>query len=263
MIATRQTSLKFFGKLRWLNGTPLLPHIEPYRRKIFSAVLDGIDAAGRPQYTQALLGRAKKNWKSADLILAALFKLVGYDSPGGNQCYLLANDEDQAGDDLTLAKKLIAANPLLVERLEVKQKEIVRGDGKGFLQILPAGDVAGQHGKTFCFVGHGEIHSYPSYDILEAMASDPTRKDVLIWITSYASLHHHPGAPLYDYYQRGVQRLDPKMFFSWYSGSFGTDPTSTSLDRRSGRTRPSAASKPTTWRPSSSASPPTCIGDFI
>src|SRR5262245_61632745 len=137
----RVTSLDFFGALSWIDGAPLLNVIEPYRRRIFEAVLD------TERNNLALTGRAKKNWKSADLVLAALFCLVANDAPGGNQCYLLANDEGQAGDDLSLAKKLIAATPLLGERLVVRQKLIERADARGFLMILPAQNEAGTHGK--------------------------------------------------------------------------------------------------------------------
>ena len=109
----RVTSLDFFGLLDWLDGTPLLEHIEPYRRRIFTGALDLLDEDGRARYNLILTGRAKKNWKSADLVLALLFRLLGNDSGGGNQCYLLANDEGQAGDDLSLAKKLIGVNETL------------------------------------------------------------------------------------------------------------------------------------------------------
>jgi hypothetical protein len=57
---------------------------------------------------------------------------------GGNQCYILANDEGQASDDLELAKKLIRVNPILDNMVEIKLKIIERKDGRGFLQILPA-----------------------------------------------------------------------------------------------------------------------------
>ncbi len=221
---SQQSCLKFFAKLVWLDGSPLLDHIEGYRRKILRDVLDSVDASGRVRFNLALLGRAKKNWKTTDLVLAALYRLLGYDSPGGNQCYILANDEDQAADDLTLAKKIIGVNPLLAERLVVKQKTIERADGKGFLQILPAGDIVGAHGKTYCFLGYDEIHGQTSYDLFEAMAPDPTRKDVQVWITSYASIHHRPGIPLYDLFTRGQQGLDPKMYFSWFAGDYCTDP---------------------------------------
>jgi phage terminase large subunit-like protein len=82
-------------------------------------------------------GRAKKNFKSADLVLAALFKLLIPESVQGNDCYILANDEDQAGDDLGLAKKLVEANAVEIgAEVEIQANEIKRKDGRGSLQIL-------------------------------------------------------------------------------------------------------------------------------
>src|SRR5262245_32419452 len=71
------TSVEFFDLLRWIDGSPLRQHIEPYRRAIFTAVLDERDDDGRPRYNFALLGRAKKNWKSADLVPGAFWHPVG------------------------------------------------------------------------------------------------------------------------------------------------------------------------------------------
>lgn len=234
------SALDFFAGLKWLDGTPLAAHIEPYRAAIFAAVLDDREPAGRPRFNLALCGRGKKNWKSADLVLAALWKLFA-DAPGGTQCYLIANDEEQAGDDLSLAKLLIAVNPPLQDRLTVRQKHIDRRDGKGTLAILPAGDIAGSHGKTYAFVGYDEIHAYKDWGILEAMQPDPTRPDALQWITSYASLLHRPGVPLFDLMARGKAGADPRMYFSWYAADFTTDPAAAALDPES-RANPSRQS---------------------
>ena len=104
----------FLRRLRWLDGSPMSGRVEPYRSRIFSAFLDTFEKDGRPRYNLILSGRAKKNWKSADLALASLFCLVT-EPPAGHdsECYLLANDKDQARNDLALAKKLIAASPAL------------------------------------------------------------------------------------------------------------------------------------------------------
>jgi len=216
--------LHFFRVLTWLDGTPLLNHIEPYRQRIFERALFDLDDEGRPQINLVLGGRAKKNWKSCDLVLAALYRLLVWRSPGGNQAYILANDESQAGDDLELAKKLITANRLLGDAVTVKQKAIERQDGNGFLAILPAKDIAGTHGKTFCFCGFDEIHEYRGWDLLEAMQLDPTRPDALMWITSYASIYHKPGVPLFDLIASGKKGQDQRMLFSWYAADFCTDP---------------------------------------
>jgi hypothetical protein len=213
--------LVFFSKLNWLDGSSLV--VEPYRQEIFQNVLFTFNG-DRLQYNLALMGRAKKNWKSADLILAALYRLLVWKSPGGNQCYILANDEDQAGDDLSLAKKLVAANPIIAAVVDVKQKVIDRKDGKGFLEILPAGDIVGSHGKTYLFCGFDEIHGYKSWDIIESLQLDPTRTDSLMWITSYASIYHRPGIPLFDLVAIGKKHEDPRMYFSWYAADYVTDP---------------------------------------
>jgi len=221
--------IKFYSKLRWIDGLPLLNVLEPYRAAILRGTLFTFDANGRPKYNLCLTGRAKKNWKTADLILAALYRLLAWKSPGGGQCYILANDQDQAGDDLELAKKLVAVNPIVADSVDVKQKMIERKDAKGFLEILPAGDVVGTHGKTYSFCGFDEIHGYKTWDILEAMQLDPTRTDALMWITSYASVYHRPGVPLFDLLAQGKKGDDSRMFFSWYAADYCTDQASENL----------------------------------
>jgi hypothetical protein len=213
----------FFDLLQWLDGRPLMDTIEPYRRRIFEDALYSFGADGFPRYNRVLCGRAKKNWKSADLILAALYRLLVWPSGAGNDCFCLANDEEQAGDDLSLAKKLVAINPVLNREVDIRAKEIVRKDGRGTLKILPAKDVAGAHGKTFLFLGYDEIHGFKNFDLLEALSPDPTRRDVLTWITSYAGISHAPGIPLYDFMQTGKSGSDPRMLFSWYAADFTTD----------------------------------------
>ena len=156
--------------------------------------------------------------------MAGFYRLLVWNSVGGNQCYILANDLDQANDDLELAKKIVAANPPIASFVNVKQKVIERKDGKGFLEILPAGDVIGSHGKTYLFCGFDEIHGYRTWDLLEAMQLDPTRPDALMWITSYASIYHRPGVPLFDLLAAGKRGSDPRMYFSWYAADYCTDP---------------------------------------
>ena len=104
MKRTAPTSLQFFAKLRWLDRSPLLDRIEGYRRDyLYRQALDTYEGTGklrRPKFNLVLCGRGKKNWKSADLILAALFCLVIRRRQLGNDCLIAASDEGQAKDDL-------------------------------------------------------------------------------------------------------------------------------------------------------------------
>jgi hypothetical protein len=175
---TRIPSLAFFGKLKWLDGRPLVDTIEPYRRDIFARVLDAVRADGTPACNLALLGRGKKNWKSADLVLAALFCLVIRRSSLGNDGILVASDEGQAGDDLALARKLVECNPALAREVLPQAKELRLKDGTGALKIIPAGDTKGAHGKTYSFLGIDELHTARDWSLLEALAPGNSRRSV-------------------------------------------------------------------------------------
>ncbi|TGP27357.1 hypothetical protein EN875_034010 [Mesorhizobium sp. M2D.F.Ca.ET.232.01.1.1] len=236
--------LDFFGRLRWLNGKPLLDTMEPYRREFMTTALYSFTDDGLPLFNLVLSGRGKKNFKTTDLVLASLYRLLIWPSDHGNDCFILANDEGQAGDDLALAKKLIDANAReLGGEVEKLAKEIRRCDGRGSLQILPGRDVTGAHGKTALFIGFDEIHGVRSWDIFEALAPDPTRTDVLTWIASYDTIYNVQGVPLHDLKQIGKAGTDPRMLFSWYSGELCTDPNFAELPPRE-RANPSMKSWP-------------------
>lgn len=216
--------------------------IEPYRLKILSDFLGSYDADGIPTYNLALCGRGKKNWKTADLVLASLYKFLVCVSPQGNDCFILANDEDQAKDDLNLMKKIIDSNPILAHAVKVQAKSIIRNDNGSTLSILPAKDIAGAHGKTYLFCAFDEIHGYKNHDLFEALAMDPTRPDAQIFITSYASLYNNQGAPLHDLIKQGKAGTDPRMYFSWFSGDYCTDSEHADLPTPELRANPSIAS---------------------
>lgn len=238
------TSLQFFSRLKWLDGTPLLDHVEEYRRAIFSKMLDNFGNDGRPIYNLGVFGRGKKNWKSCDLVLAALYCLVIRRSPLGNDGIIAASDEGQAGDDLALAKKLVAVNRDLSAEIELLAKELRLKDGSGSLKVIPARDVLGSHGKTYSFLGVDELHVWKDWSLLEALTADPTRTDSLTWITSYDTLFNVPGVPLFDLKKLGVAGGDPRMLFSWYSGGdLCTDPAFAVLPPEQ-RANPSMSSWP-------------------
>jgi hypothetical protein len=214
----------FFDQLKWLDGRKLMDTIEEYRRRELAELLYTFDAAGRPRYNRALRGRAKKNNKTTDLVLCGLYRFMAWPSVAGNDCYTVANDDGQARDDHDLLKKLIEANPILSREVEIRAAEVVRRDGHGRWRTLPAQDAIGAHGKTYLFLGHDEIHGLKDYNLIEALAPDPTRSDALVYFTSYAPLAFAEGRPLYDLFHAGRRGDDPRYHFAWYGGDYTTDP---------------------------------------
>src|SRR5262245_20001995 len=211
-VTNRVHPLKFFSLLRWLDKKPLV--IEPYRARNFEKILWTFDELGRLVYTLALLLRAKKNNKSLDAILAQLYALMTWDVPGGFTGRMVAFDEDQIAQNLDLLKKLIAVNPIFADALVVKQKEIERKDGGGYIKIIPGRDVLGAHGGTSDFDVIDEIQTQRDWKLLEALAPDPS-KQTLQWITSYNSIFHRPLAPLFDLLHIAWEGTDSHMFFSY------------------------------------------------
>jgi len=231
---------EFLDALRWIDRTPLRDKLEPYRRRIFERAFERNGAGFR--YNLILCGRAKKNWKSADLILALLWALLE-PRPGRKEGFLVAFDEDQAANDLTLLKLLIKATPALSKYLSIHKNIVSRKDGQGFAEVLPGQSHLGEHGRTFRFLGIDEIHTQKTWDLLEALQPDPTRLDAQTWITSYASIFHKPGVPLFDLCAAGRAGTDPRMLFSWYAADYCTDPDFADLEPRL-RANPSIGSWP-------------------
>ena len=213
--------LTFLGLLNWLDGRPLLDTMEPYRQKILTEALFTFRPDGSPLYRRVLTGRAKKNFKTCDSVLAALYKCLVWKSAGHkqNQVYFVASDLGQANDDLELTKLLIRRNPLLSAELTIKSNIVERKDGGGFIEILPARDAQGLHGKTYLFLVVDELHTQRTYDLLTALEIDRTRPDAVQWFASYASLYRHAGVPLVDLLKQHEAKADPRLFVSWYAGT--------------------------------------------
>ncbi len=216
--------LDFLSSLRWIDKRPLLDVVEPYRRKILTEIVDTTDPDGRPRYNQALTGRGKKNWKTADMLFAAAHRLIAWKTPLGNDCLVVSFDIEQAGECLDLVKKLIRVNPELNRRLLIKKNEVLRRDGNGFLRIISGRDTSGQHGKSFLFLGCNEIHTQRDYALLEGLQLDPHRQDALVFFESYDTLIRRPGVPMFDLVQSGKAGTDRRYYFSWYANDHCTDP---------------------------------------
>src|SRR4029079_2755185 len=206
--------------LNWIDGQPLLHVMERYRQEIHRTALYTLRHDGCPLYRRILTGRAKKNSKTSDAVLAGLYKLLVWRAAGsrGNQVYFLASDLGQANDDLELCKLIIRRNPLLEAELTIKSNVIERKDGEGFIEILPAGDALGLHGKTYLLLIVDELHTQKDYRVLEALEIDRTRPDAAQWFASYAAVSPSPAQPINDLQKQHAAQSDPRLFVSWYSG---------------------------------------------
>ena len=89
------SSLTFFSKLRWIDGTPL--RLDPYRRELFTKALDTFGPDGLPEINFVVAGRGKKNYKSLDMLLAGFYCLLIRESPQGSDGFILSRVARQDG----------------------------------------------------------------------------------------------------------------------------------------------------------------------
>ena len=195
--------------------------MEDYRQAIHQQALFTVRPDGSPRYRRVLTGRAKKNSKTTDAVLAGVYKCLMWRAEGGrgNQVYFVASDMGQANDDLVLCKRIIRCNPFLDAEFTIKSNVIERKDGEGFIEILPAGDAMGLHGKTYLFLVVDELHTQRDYRVLEALEIDRTRQDAQQWFASYASMSRAAGVPINDILRQHNQGTDSRLYVSWFAGS--------------------------------------------
>ena len=138
--------LDFFAELVWIDGRPLLAtRSNRIARNILTRRAFAFGDGWRPRYNMALCGRAKKNWKTTDLCLAAIYRFLAWPSETGNDAFILANDEGQAADDSGAGQE---ADRGQSERWRESVSVYAEGDfaqrqRQNASKILPASDVVG------------------------------------------------------------------------------------------------------------------------
>ena len=120
--------LTFLRTLKWIDGQPVFDVIEPYRRRVLP---ESIDTTAKPdgataKYNFIFTSRGKKCWKTADMLFAALRRLLAWKTPLGNDCLIVSFDIEYAGECLDLIKKLIRTNPELSKRSTIRKNEVLR-----------------------------------------------------------------------------------------------------------------------------------------
>ncbi|MFO0729742.1 MAG: hypothetical protein U0361_01865 [Nitrospiraceae bacterium] len=210
----------FLGLMVWLDGRRLIDLLMPFQLTILHSVLATLRPDGAPWYKRGLIHVAKKNGKSLLLILASILVLHLDRSMGrkGSQVYYGASDEDLDGDNLTLAKRLYKLNHLLAEEVSIKANVIELRNGAGFIEIIPAGDAAGMHGKSYRLMCLDELHTQKNYDVLEGLEMDPARPDAQQLFGSYSPLLPRPGIPISDMLKQHADQVDPRLFVFTRSG---------------------------------------------
>jgi len=190
------------------NGKPI--RLQSFQREILKNIFLERNEKGRRKYNLALVGIPKKNGKSTLASGIALYMLFA-DVPNA-EVYGAAGDKDQARIIFQMTKRTIERNPILFDSVKIYRDEIVVPSTNSVYKVLSA-DAPTSHGLNPSCVIFDELWNQPNRDLYDALTQSPTRREPLALVVSYAGTDQ--TSLLYELYQNGMKKLDPKMYFFW------------------------------------------------
>ncbi len=206
----------------WLDGRRMADVLMDFQKDILKTFLATIRREDQTLwFKRGLIHIGKKNAKTLLLILSSMI-LLHTDKPHGRkgcQIIFIANDEDQADQNLDFAKKLYRINPILLDEVQIKNSIIELKSGGGYIEVVACGDVDGLHGRSYRLMACDELHAQTDYRALEALELDPTRPDAQQLFASYSPLTPTPGTPIVDMLRQNQDGVDPRLFVFSRSGS--------------------------------------------
>jgi len=187
--------------------------LEPIQKKILNDIFQTKDKNGLRIFNDALIGMIKKSGKSSLASGVACYMLLCdpiFDEP--NEIYSIASDKDQASIIWEKTKKAIERNPILLNSVRIYRDSIVVPSTGNIYKVLSS-DTFSAHGlNPHCVIGD-EIWSQKNRDLMDALQFSPTRKQPLRFIVTYAGTN--TVTPLYELYEKGLNKENPKMYFHW------------------------------------------------
>jgi len=187
--------------------------LEPIQRKILTDIFQTKDKNGLRVYNDAVIGMIKKSGKSSLASGVSTYMLFCdpiFDEP--NFVYGIASDKDQASIIWGKTKKAIERNPILLDSVKIYRDEIVVPSTGSIYKVLSSDSFSAHGLDPSCVIGD-EIWNQKNRDLLDALQFSPTRKQPLRFIVTYAGTN--TISPLYELYEKGINKENPKMFFHW------------------------------------------------
>ena len=187
--------------------------LEAVQRKILTDIFHTKNDKGLRKYNDALIGMIKKSGKSSLASGVALYMLFCdkiFDEP--NNVYSIAYSQDQASIIWEKTKKAIERNPILLDSVKIYRDKIVVPSTGSIYKVLSAESFSAHGLDPSCVIGD-EIWNQKNRDLLDALQFSPTRKQPLRFIVTYAGTN--TVTPLYELYEKGLNKENPRMYFHW------------------------------------------------
>lgn len=180
---------------------------------------------GRYRHREALLGRPRKNAKSADGSSLALYGLLF--SGEGAEVYSCAADKEQARIVFGVAKRMVEMDDQLSEMI-VCYRDALEVPATGSVYKVLSSEAFTKEGLNPSVVLYDELHAAPNDELYSVMSlgSGTRRNPLLVAITTAGVKYDVTGQEsiCYRRYQYGCKVAsgeieDPHFYMCWYGAS--------------------------------------------
>ena len=205
-----------------------LIRLRPWQREQFGKVY-ARRPDGRYRHREALLGRPRKNAKSADGSSAGLYGLLF--SGEGAEVYSCASDKDQAKIVFGVAKRMVEMDDQLSEMI-TPYRDVLEVPATGSVYKALSSEAFSKEGLNPSVVIYDELHAAPTDELYYVMSlgSGARLDPLLISITTAGVMSDQTGQDsiCYRRWQYGKKIAageidDPQFYMCWYGAPDGAD----------------------------------------
>lgn len=204
------------------SGLPIV--LRPWQREMIDYIFARRED-GRLKHRTALVGMPRKNGKSAIGSGIALWSL--FMGEHGGEIYSCAADRDQARIVFGDAKRMIEAEPELLERAKL-YRDAIEIPSTGSVYRVLSSEAFTKEGLSPTLVVYDELHAAPNRELFDVMTlgMGARREPMLLAVTTAGVKADSTGQDsvayaLYQYGQK-VSRgeiKDPSFFMAWWEAS--------------------------------------------
>lgn len=208
------------------SGQPLV--LRDWQRKLMDNVL-AIEGNGY-KHRLSLIGQPRKNGKSALGSTIALYSLIL--GPKGGEVYSCAADRDQARIVFADAKRMIEANPELMQVAKLYRDAIEIPTTGSIYRVLSA-EAFSKEGLSPTMTLFDELHAQPNRELFDVMSlgmGARGRMAMMVAITTAGVKTDNTGKDsiaysLYQYGQKVARGevVDPTFFMAWWEANHDAD----------------------------------------
>ncbi|MDY6839243.1 MAG: terminase large subunit [Thermodesulfobacteriota bacterium] len=213
--------------------------LEKWQIKNLQELFSKDPKTGLRRYNLGVWSTPKKNGKST--ISAAIANRFLFQEGDFGEVIFAANSREQATLRAFQAlKRSIQLNPTQFSHCKIGEESIENQLNHTVAYVVSKNlkTVAGSNASLILIDEMWALDLEVEEQFIDELTTSPARKEPLTLITSYAGFEE--TGPLWDVYQRGIKKKDPKMWFFWSEKNLASWITKEYLKTQRTRLRPNS-----------------------